>query len=149
MSDIQYPYEDWRDCPVIYRRGQQPPSVVIGEIVPKPPPTLDTTALLSLGYRETGKNELVRVGMTKARRPLITVDLWYLDKSGKEQHVCGFGKTGREAYRDAWQLRRQVVRFGSRVAAAEYARERINAQGIHEDVEDEAMLHKFELAMAG
>lgn len=128
MNDILLKHEDWRNCPVIYRRGGTPPSVVIGEIVPKPKPSLDTSVLLALGYREVGKNELARVGLTKARRPMYVIDLWYIDTNGSPRHCAGFGSTARAAYRDAWRLRRQVSRHGSRVAAAEYGRARIKAR---------------------
>lgn len=145
MSDIRL-YEDWRTCPIIYN-GRRPPGVVIGEIVPKPLPTLDTHALFALGYRETSKNELIRVGMTKARRPQHLVEMWYIDAKQSPRHVAGFGATYSAAYSDAWRLRRQVDRFGSRIAASEFARERIKAQSA--DYDDEITMRQFELALAG
>ena len=127
--------EDWRKCPVIYRRGQQPPSAVIGVIIPPSKPSLDSSTLFTLGYREVAPDLLVRTGKTKARRPLCTFEMWYLEGTSA-RHVCGFGATPREAHADAWRLRRQVANHGSRIAAAEYARERIKARGT-EYVDDE------------
>jgi len=63
--DIYLQHEDWRDCPVIYPRNNP----LMGEIVPTPKPSLDSSTLIGLGYREVAPDLLVRTGMTKARRP--------------------------------------------------------------------------------